>query len=174
MRQLSILVISLMAFSAYEAFAQDLSEQGWQRYTEPNAGAELEYPAGIFSEDSDKKSPSGRVLVTRDGSARLLIGTLPNADKHSPRSYQKFIAQESYSGARFDYAPVSETWTVLSGTREQTMFYQKIIFTCSGRVISTFALTYPIVARALYDPIVERIEDSFRPTTKCDANDFAG
>ena len=54
-------------------------------------------------------------------------------------------------------------WSVLSGTRGETMIYEKVIFSCSGRVINSFALVYPIAERHLYDPIVEGIEDSFRP-----------
>ena len=52
---------------------------------------------------------------------------------------------------------------MLSGTRGDTMIYEKVMFSCSGRVINSFALVYPIDERHLYDPIVEGIEDSFRP-----------
>ena len=41
--------------------------------------------------------------------------------------------------------------------------------TCGGAVISSFALVYPIAEREFYDPIVEDIEDSFRPgAVACD------
>ena len=153
---------------AQNAQAQSPEPLGWQHYQEPNANVELRYPAAVFQPDPSKTSPAGRVFVTQDGSARLLIGALPNADKHTPRSYQKFISEESYRGAKFDYAPVGESWTVLSGTKDETMFYQKAFFNCGGRMITTFALTYPIAERTFYDPIVESIEDSFRPTTQCD------
>ena len=36
-------------------------------------------------------------------------------------------------------------------------------FSCSGRVINSFAMTYPVAERRFYDPIIEDIEDTFRP-----------
>jgi hypothetical protein len=43
------------------------------------------------------------------------------------------------------------------------MVYEKVMFSCSGAVINSFALIYPLEERQLFDPIVEAIEDSFRP-----------
>ena len=43
------------------------------------------------------------------------------------------------------------------------MVYEKVMFSCGGRVINSFAIVYPIAERAFYDPIVEVVEDSFRP-----------
>ncbi|MDO9384466.1 MAG: hypothetical protein Q7T86_16565 [Hyphomicrobiaceae bacterium] len=166
MKQLSL--VACLAGVALPALAQVSTSLGWQHYQEPNANVELRYPAAVFKPDPSKTSPAGRVFVTQDGSARLLVGALPNAENHTPRSYQKFISDESYQGAKFDYAPVGDSWTVLSGTKDETMFYQKAFFNCGGRMITTFALTYPIAERTFYDPIVETIEDSFRPTTQCD------
>lgn len=143
------------------------SELGWQHYQEPGAGYALRYPADVFKPDPSKTSPAGRVFVTGDGSARLLIGSLENVDQHTPASYQKFISSESYDGARIDYAPVGGSWTVVSGTRDDKTFYQKVIFSCAARTISTFALTYPTSEKAFFDPIVEEIEDSFKPVQPC-------
>jgi hypothetical protein len=52
---------------------------------------------------------------------------------------------------------------VLSGTVGHTMVYEKIMFSCGGSVINSFAMTYPIVERRFYDPLIEAIEDTFRP-----------
>ena len=169
---LSIVASYVAAILAQPTLALAQNSMGWQHYEETNASVELLYPAAVFKPDPSKTSPAGRVFVTTHGSARLLIGALQNTDKHTPRSYQKFISEESFKGANFDYAPVGNSWAVLSGTRDGTMFYQKAFFNCGGRIISTFALTYPIAERAFFDPIVERIEDSFRPSTRC-ASSFA-
>ncbi len=77
--------------------------------------------------------------------------------------------EESYPGLKIDYAPVGQRWSVLSGTRGDMMIYEKVIFSCGGKVINSFALVYPIAERMFYDPIVETIEDSFRPgAARCD------
>ena len=41
------------------------------------------------------------------------------------------------------------------------------MFTCGGRLITSFAMVYPSAQRHIFDPVVERIEDSFRPATDC-------
>ena len=46
-------------------------------------------------------------------------------------------------------------------------FYEKVMFSCRGRIISSFALIYPIASKAMFDPIVEGIEKTFRPTQNC-------
>ena len=43
------------------------------------------------------------------------------------------------------------------------MVYEKAMFSCGGGLISSFAMTYPVEQRSLYDRIVERIEHTFRP-----------
>jgi hypothetical protein len=43
------------------------------------------------------------------------------------------------------------------------MVYEKAMFSCGGRLINSFAVLYPVAERRFYDPIVEGMEDSFRP-----------
>jgi hypothetical protein len=101
--------------------------------------------------------------MTSDGRAKLLVGAIENLDDHSPATYQRFLTRQSYPGLRVDYAPVGQNWAVLSGSRGSRMIYEKVMFSCGGRVINSFALVYPLDERQFYDPIVEAIEDSFRP-----------
>ena len=61
-----------------------------------------------------------------------------------------------------------KNWFVLSGERENQIFYEKVMFTCSGRLINSFALIYPADKRHIFDPIVERVEDTFRPGRDCE------
>ena len=42
------------------------------------------------------------LFATLDGSAKLLVGAFENTEGYSPRSYQAFIARESYEGLRTD------------------------------------------------------------------------
>ena len=74
-----------------------------------------------------------------------------------------FSLGESYSGYDIDYAPRGQTWFVLSGENDQNVFYEKVMFSCSGRIISSFALIYPIARKAIFDPVVEGIEKTFKP-----------
>ena len=56
---------------------------------------------------------------------------------------------------------------MLSGYRGDRIYYEKVIYSCGGRVVNAMALSYLTAERALYDPIVERIEDTFRAGRRC-------
>jgi hypothetical protein len=144
---------------------------GWAEYRNQRFGFVMRYPSAVFSSHRTSASGDGDLFETPDKKARLLVGALPNRDHFTPASYQDFIARQSYAGLKADYAPVRETWTVLSGTIGDTMIYEKAMFNCGGTVISSFAITYPVAERHLYDRIVEGIEHTFRPGLQgCDQN----
>jgi len=101
--------------------------------------------------------------------AKLLVGALPNEARQSLAQYQTYVASHSYSGFQVQYRPLGQSWFVLSGEGDGKTFYEKVMFSCEGRLINSFALLYPDAQRSTYDPIVERIEKSFRPGAKCEA-----
>jgi hypothetical protein len=109
----------------------------------------------------------GQLFVSEVGGARLLVGGLVNDAGFSPASYQSYVARKSYSQYRIDYRPLGQNWFVLSGEGNGQIFYEKVIFSCGGRLINSFALLYPTDARAAFDRIVERMEKSFRPGHNC-------
>ena len=161
-----LLFILALVASVLAANAQGLA---WTTYRNPSFGTFLRYPSEVFTSRRTSEARDGVLFATLDGSAKLLVGAFENTEGYSPRSYQAFIARESYAGLRTDYAPVGQNWAVLSGTHGDKMIYEKAMFTCGGAVISSFALVYPIAEREFYDPIVEDIEDSFRPgAVACD------
>ena len=166
------LAFAALCLATSAGSARPADDLGWTVYRNARFGLQMRYPAEVFSMQRTSEARDGDLFATADGSAKLLIGAFENTEGFSPAAYQRFIARESYPGLRADYAPVGQTWTVLSGTRGETMVYEKAMFSCSGRVINSFALVYPIAERRLYDPIVEAIEDSFRPDVAgCDQHE---
>lgn len=133
-------------------------------YRNPRFGFTLTYPTARFK-PQEPLSEDGRVWVSHDGNARLLAGALPNADNLGLKEYREFLLKESYGGATIDYAPVRDTWFVLSGTRDGLIFYERVTFTCGGRLINSWAILYPEAERQLYDPVVERVARSYRAGT---------
>jgi hypothetical protein len=136
---------------------------GWVPYHNDRFGFELRMPAAVFTDHRAAEAGDGDLFTTSDGRAKLLVGAVENVDDHSPATYQRFLAHQSYPGLRIDYAPVGRAWAVLSGARGGRMIYEKVMFSCGGGVINSFALVYPLDERRFFDPIVEAIEDSFRP-----------
>ena len=130
-------------------------------YVNVRYGFTLSYPTARFR-PQEPLSEEGRVWTSPDGSAKLLAGALPNDEGLTPSQYRDFLLKESYSGSEVDYAPMRDTWFVLSGTRDGTMFYERVTFTCGGRRINSWAMLYPAGERQVYDRIVEKVARTYR------------
>jgi hypothetical protein len=130
-------------------------------YINKRYGFTLSYPTARFR-PQEPLSEEGRVWVSHDGNAKLLAGAFGNADAMSLNEYRAFLMKESYAGAEIDYAPVRDTWFVLSGTREGTIFYERVTFACGGRRINSWAMLYPAAERRTYDRILEKVARTYR------------
>ena len=159
-----IILLFLTPLRAQEA----LNSGGWQSYRNERFGLSLRYPGDVFQIERTSEAGDGVVFAARGTDARMLVGALPNLDRQTVASYQDFVARKSYA-YQIHYRPRGNTWFVLSGEGDGKIFYEKVMFSCGGRLINSFALIYPAAERHVFDPIVERIEDTFRAgTTGCE------
>jgi hypothetical protein len=158
----------LLLFGAHQA-AQAAPSQDWTEYRNDKFGFSLEYPAGVFVVERTAEAGDGQVFVARDANARLLVGALVNDSGFTPGTYQDYIARRSYGEYQISYRRLGGYWFVLSGERQGTIFYEKVIFSCGGRVINSFAMIYPAERRDVFDPIVEQVEKTFRPGRDCES-----
>ncbi|MGQ0457278.1 MAG: hypothetical protein ACT4OU_09465 [Hyphomicrobium sp.] len=148
------------------------SFNSWTSVKNERHGFAIAYPTGVFEQKSPPTSEEGRVLVSKDGRAKLLVGAFPNADNHSLAEYREFLLTDEFAGAAIDYAPVRQRWFVLSGVRNGEIFYQRVSFTCGGRLINSWAMLYPESERKTYDRVVEAVARTYSPgagrTGACD------
>jgi hypothetical protein len=158
-----VVVILAIACSASQA-----QPSAWSEYRNEKYGVSLNYPYHLFIVERTAEAGDGQVFVTREGDARLLVGALPNEAGFSPAAYQRHVARQSYGKYAITYQPKGRTWFVLSGEGDGKVFYEKVMFSCAGRLISSFAMIYPSVKRAVFNPIVEHMEDTFRAGEACD------
>ena len=158
--------LALSLFWAGAVAAQDQAES-WRKYTNERFGFSLLLPSRVFAVEKESDAGDGVVFVSKDGEARLLVGALQNADAQTPSRYQDYLAKQSYADYNITYRRRGDSWFVLSGEGNGKTFYEKVMFSCSGRLINSFAMLYPTEQNKTFDPIVERIEDSFRPATQC-------
>ena len=156
-----LLACGLLPGAAQPAGAVSEPPGDWTLYRNARFGFMIAYPTRLFAPDPERESPDGRAVVSADGRARLLVGAFENADRLSLQDYREFLLRESYAGASIDYAPVKDRWFVLSGTRDGSMFYERVTFTCGGRYINSWAMLYPVSERRLYDRVVERVAKSY-------------
>ena len=168
----SLPVALALALAWISGVAAAPASQRWITYTDETANLTFDYPAGIFT--AEKGDPTdalanrtpdraGRIFSTDDGQAILQFGTFPNLDSASVDDLRKRAIAASYGDARIEYNRTTDNWYVLSGTRGNETFYERVQFSCRGRRLDLFALTYPTAEAKLYDDIVDEMARRARP-----------
>lgn len=161
-RDRSFIVWAFAGFAAaMAALASSAAAQGWQRVEDARYGFMIAYPGELFA--PRKASENGHVFVSPDGRAQLLVGAFENEDGTTLAEYRAQILAENYAGAEIDFAKMKRRWFIVSGTRGNLHFYERVHFTCGGRLINSWALLYPASERRLYDRVVEAIAPTFTP-----------
>lgn len=135
----------------------------WTTVKSDRHGFAIAFPASVFAQQMPVKSDDGRVFISEDGKAKLLVGAFENSENNTLEEYRQFLLSEQYAGADIDYAPTRRRWFVLSGEQDGQMFYQRVAFTCAGRLINSWAMVYPVAERKLYDRVVEAVARTFTP-----------
>lgn len=172
--QVAIAAPSLIATETQTAHAAPIEPRqpsvgDWQTLSHERLGFQIDYPANVFRPAAQQPSEAGQVLVSHDGLAKLLIAAFDNDAEASLNDYRAHVLETSYPDADIDYAPVRRNWFVLSGTRNGTEFYERVSFTCAGRRITSWAILYPYTQRNYYNPILETIARTFRPSRTADS-----
>ncbi len=169
-RLVSLVLLTALSTSAMAAPESPLrlgDTNAWREIIDSRSGSRISYPTSVFSERAAE--PEGRVLVSPDGNARLLVGSFLNESGVSLDDYRTQILADNYGGAELDYAPRRRTWFVISGTIGAMMFYERVSFSCDGRYINSWAMLYPVAQRKTYDRVVEAIAPTFEPgADRCD------
>lgn len=157
----AILLVATSFAGLTAAMSAGTAMGDWTTYRNARHGFIIGYPTARFADDPANESEDGRLLVSKDGAAKLLVGAFANAESATLSDYRAYLLEKSYTGAQIDYAPVRAKWFVLSGTRDGTMFYERVSFTCGGRLINSWAMLYPAEQRGIWDPVVERIARTY-------------
>jgi hypothetical protein len=162
----------LAAFGADDASAGRARLSDWSKIESERYGFLLAYPGSIFTPREGSAPEEGQVLVSRDGGARLLVAAFENEGENTLEEYREQLLSENYKGASIEFAPVKKKWFVVSGTQGDMHFYERVSFTCGGKLINSWALLYPVAERRLYDRVVEAIAETYSPgagrTGACD------
>ena len=156
------LLLGTTGLAAVATSAQDKS--GLATYRNERHGYALSYPTARLIA-FPAATPDGLQFVSKDGKARIFVGTLANFDGKTLKDYRTFLLNESYPGAKIAYAPVRDTWFVLSGIRSDgtTAFYQRVNFVCGGRNINSWTVVFPDAEeKEVYSPLIEQVHRDYR------------
>ena len=161
-------LLPLIAVAAFAAFAIDPAaardwRRDWATLHNERHGFLIAYPVDIFAQRAEPSTDEGRILYSLDGEAQLLVGAFANDEGMTMLEYRAYLVDEQYRGARIEYAPVRDKWFVLSGTIGEQEFYERVSFTCDGRLINSWAMLYPRAKNRFYDRVVEAIARTYTP-----------
>jgi hypothetical protein len=161
--RIGVMILTITGFGAH--FSAGAQAGGWEWYRSERFGYSLLFPADLLSPREESLDGQGLEFVSDDGSIKLKILVIDNEDKVTPEEYRAAIIREFPQYGEIGYGPMGQSWFVLSGVRGSSIYYQKIMFACGGRVINAFALTYPEERKRAFDAIVTTIEKNFHPAS---------
>lgn len=161
-RMLGLAVVAAVLVAGSQARAVSAQLSDWTTVQSAQFGFMIAYPGNVFVQDDQKSREGAYVLASRDGNARLLVGTFENESNASLEEYRQQLLDDNYPGASLDFLPVKKNWFVLSGTQGNTHFYYRVSFTCGGRLINSWALIYP-AEKKFYDRVVEAVARTYTP-----------
>lgn len=139
----------------------------WSSERDAGLGFIYSYPRGLFSRTEGDGKPSFHYFVSEGSNAKFLVGGWNNREGQTPEGFKRWLFANAGGYDELTYRPRGRSWFVLSGYRGDTIYYEKVMFSCGGSVVNVLAITYPATQRNLYDPVVEHMENSFRPGRLC-------
>jgi hypothetical protein len=145
----------------------DATAGSWLSKREATLGFAFSYPPELFQEIEGDGKPSFHYFASTSSDAKFLVGGWNNQAEQSPDRFKRWLIANAGGYDEVTYRPRGRSWFVLSGYRGDKIYYEKVMFSCRGRVVNVFAITYPVAERALFDPVVETMEDTFRPGRRC-------
>lgn len=160
-------LIVFVAAAAMLPLALASAQAQWSSERDTGFGFTYAYPSASFDRIEGDGKPSFYYFVSPDSDAKLLFGAWSNKEGRTPEMFKQWLVANTEGYDEVTYRPRGRTWFVLSGYRGDNIYYEKVMFSCGGDVVNVFAMAYPVSQRAHYDPVVERIEDRFRPGPGC-------
>lgn len=158
---------ALSAFILLTSTSVALSQDDWQLHQNARYGFSFTYPRSLFVLEKTSEAGDGHFFRARHHDARLIAGVIVNHGEHTPTSYYKYVASRSYGAYETKYRKIGPSWFAISGKKDGRIFYEKVQFSCHSNLISSFALIYPSRSERVINPVIERMEDSFRSARNC-------
>ena len=149
------------------ALVQPAGAFEWRRFSDRELGFSLALPIDLFVQRSVEGSSMH--LSDATGDVVLDVYSAENTERLRPSA----LADELTSSDRIDevtYRRVGRRWFVLSGyyaregyEAQDLIFYTKFMFSSDRSQFAAFEISYPVELKRELEPVVEKIEDTFRP-----------
>ena len=121
----------------------------WALQTDPDIGFRYSYPVEAFSPLEGDGKPYFHYFASRSSDAKFLVGGWNNTRAQSPEGLKRWLIENVGGYDETTYRPRGRSWFVLSGYRGDSIYYEKVMFSCGGSLVNVFAITYPVDQRNL-------------------------
>ena len=165
-------IVPLLGLALAAPLVAERRDYSWIAFRDSRLGFSFDYPSALFVAEAGDPTDalkertnrrSGQVFRSRDGRAYLQAAAFENTQRVNAATYKAQVAGSTYRDTRITYDRVGETFFVLSGVRGKDEYYERVTFSCGGRLINVWTMTYPTAEKGLYDRLVEEIARTFRP-----------
>jgi hypothetical protein len=133
----------------------------WLTYQNDRYGTTIDYP-DQFKAEPPPGADDGRKFTSPDGAAFSVWASYNVLDLSLAKD-EAFTLQNLDPGQVVTYKARGDNWFVISGTKGDSIFYERHLLSHGGQMTEGFSMTYPAAAKQTYDPIVARMAKSFRP-----------
>ncbi len=135
-----------------------LAQSPWAHYHNSRYGFELDVPGNLQAREAPANE-DGRTF-TDERSELLAWGSNNVTSQSLDQAYREALDAARQDGP-IGYQASGKNWFVVSWVNGESIVYQK---TFHGPGCSqSFRLTYPLGQKSKFDPIVKRVESSFKP-----------
>jgi hypothetical protein len=165
--------LTLAVIMAIGCASLEASER-WLDQRDPQFGFSYSFPDALFAPVEGDGKPGFHYFASNPTDAKFLVGAWDNQDDAIPEHFKRWMIANAGGYEEITYQPRGRSWFVLSGYRGDQIYYEKVMFSCGGRVVNILAIAYPTSERDKFDPVVERMEDTFKPSQECADRPHAG
>jgi hypothetical protein len=130
----------------------------WKTYFNDRFGTSIAYPSR-FKPGRPPDNNDGQSFAADDGAQLAVWGSF-NALEHDVAGLEAFLRENPKAGETITYRAAGKNWLVLSGTRQDQVFYARHLFSHKGEVANAFQISYPAALASAYGPIVARLSKS--------------
>ena len=146
----------------------------WVSQRDAQFGFSYSVPKSLFAAVEGDGKPGFHYFTATEVDAKFLVGAWDKQDATTPEHFKRWMIANAGGYEEITYQPRGRSWFVLSGYRGDQIYYEKVMFSCGGRVVNILAIAYPTSERDQFDPLVERMEDTFKPSQDCALEPHAG
>jgi len=151
------ILFAIFIFSAAVAFGQTK----YKTYPNERFGYSILYPYELFQTQKFSFNGDGGRFISKDESAEMSVWAHYNAMEHTLK--EEFEEDLKSYGDKVSYKLLLKNGFVISGTKDDKIFYQKTLYHKfkDTEVFYIFTIEYKTKARKKFDPIVRKIAQSF-------------